>query len=73
MLNPATGENAGTFDSEQEAESVYQSKVVEASTQELEPTIPDAPTSEAPDIATVEVDINAQRAELDERLGKDHG
>ena len=70
VLNPATGENAGTFDSEQEAESVYQSKVVEASTQELEPTIPDAPTSEAPDIATVEVDINAQRAELDDDLAK---
>ena len=70
VLNPATGENAGTFDSEQEAESVYQAKVVEASTQELEPTIPDAPTSEAPDIATVEVDINAQRAELDDDLAK---
>ena len=33
-----------------------------------EPTTPDAPTSEAPDIATVEVDINAQRAELDDDL-----
>jgi len=70
VLNPATGENAGTFDSEQEAESVYQSKVVEASTQELEPATPDAPTSEASDIAQVEVDINAQRAELDDDLAK---
>ena len=33
-------------------------------------TTPDLPTSEAPDIATVEVDINAQRAELDDDLAK---
>jgi len=31
---------------------------------------PDAPTSEASDIAQVEVDINAQRAELDDDLAK---
>ena len=70
VLNPATGENAGTFDSEQEAESAYQSKIVEAATQKPEPAIPDAPTSEAPDIANVEVDINAQRAELDNDLAE---
>jgi len=35
-----------------------------------EVTTPDQPTSEAPDIAQVEVDINAQRAELDDDLAK---
>jgi len=70
VLNPATGENAGTFDSEQEAELVYQSKVVETPPQKPEPVIPDVPTSEAPDIAEVEVEINAQRAELDNDLAK---
>jgi len=70
VLNPATGENAGTFDSEQEAELAYQSKVVETPPQKTEPAIPDAPTSAAPDIAEVEVGINAQRAELDNDLAK---
>ena len=41
-----------------------------AATQKPEPAIPDAPTSEAPDIANVEVDINAQRAELDNDLAE---
>ena len=70
VLNPATGGNAGTFDSEQEAELVYQSKVVETPPQKPEPVIPDAPTSEAPDIIEVEVGLNAQRAELDNDLAK---